>query len=434
MPIRTLHSLAELDKELAAADAASRRSRAEYQALLDGFVFDPRGVIGKLPTDPRSAEYREAQLRFYELIAGRGYRIENEATPFDHQQMMRWPFPYSSRSPSLVGDYLMTYGNLIKTMNLPAHARILEIGSGYGPLTYHLACMGHSVTCIDMSEELLAYVAQRTTGLPGRVETLLGDMNDLKVEGSFDVILFFESFHHCSDHVGLLRRLPDLLEPDGMLVLAGEPIVPRNSPAVPYPWGLRVDGMSLWVISRHGWLELGYEEPYLHDLLEDLGWNVVRKPSTLAPTMGIWMAKRKRVDSPYASLLGGDPLHVWEAADASLHSQFADAERDLGIRSNRRPGYLLFGPYIALDSGFYEVQWHGTADTGSEICVDVVCEGGGRLVRSADVKIGTQVVVQDGMLAHLRFKVDAPASDFEFRVRLDTQSQVAIERVVLRKY
>lgn len=37
---------------------------------------------------------------------------------------------YSTRSASLVGDYLMTYGNLIKTMDLAKDARILEIGSG----------------------------------------------------------------------------------------------------------------------------------------------------------------------------------------------------------------------------------------------------------------------------------------------------------------
>jgi hypothetical protein len=38
------------------------------------------------------------------------------------------------------------------------------------------------------------------------------------------------------------------------------------------------------------------------------------------------------------------------------------------------------------------------------------------------------------MLSHLRFKVDAPAADFEFRVRLDNAADVVVDRIELRKY
>jgi len=436
MAVRTLRTLAELKAELDAADAASKRSHAEYNAVLNGFVFDPSAVMGKLPRDPRSADYREAQLRLYEAIAERGYQVANEDTPFDHAEKMRLPFPYATQSPEIVGNYLMTYGNLIKTMGLPLHARILEIGSGYGPLTYQLASMGYSVTCVDVSEKLLAYIRARTENLPGRVETLVADMNHLELEGSFDAILFFESFHHCADHIGLLKKVPALLEPGGMLVLAGEPIVPKGTPAVPYPWGLRTDGLSLWFISRLGWIELGFEESYLLGLLESLGWSVVRKSAGNVATMGVWIAKRQVEDSPFARPMNGEPLKIWKAGDPALRSEARFGNAGTGeIASHRQTGYLLFGPYVPLEAGFFEVQWHGEAEPGSKLQVDVACIGGTRIIRALPVEIGTSKSTRDtSLLARLRFKVDEPAPDFEFRLRLDTPTRVKMDRVELHRY
>lgn len=120
-------SIAELDRRLDMAAAAATRSPDEFRKSLDGFALDPRGIAGPRPKDPRSESYRGWQSRLYDLIAGRQYQTENEKTPFNLEHMLRWPFPYSTQSATLVGDYLMTYGNLIKTMNLAQGARILEV-------------------------------------------------------------------------------------------------------------------------------------------------------------------------------------------------------------------------------------------------------------------------------------------------------------------
>ena len=433
--MRILRSVEQLSSELDAADAASKRSHAEYAALLDQIVLDPRAVIGDFPSDPTTPAYRDAQLSLYQAITGRSYEVASEETPFDTARMMRYPFPYTSQDPVVVGNYLMTYGNLIKTLSLPMHARILEIGSGYGPLTYHLASMGHSVTCVDMSENLLSYIRARTHDLPGHVETIVSDMNSLDVQGSYDVILFFESFHHCADHLGLLRKLPDLLEPGGAVVFAGEPIVPENTPAVPYPWGLRVDGLSLWFASRLGWLELGFEDTYLHNLLEKLGWSVVRKPSGPVSTMGIWIAKGTTEDSRFARAPAGARWKVWQAADRALHSQmdFLPSLKS-EVPAEGGAGYLLYGPYTTLDTGFYEVHWHGEAEHGSRFVADVACSGGTRILRSESIVSGEPLSeAQATLLARARFKVDEPAADFEFRIRLDSPARIRIDRVELHK-
>lgn len=432
--MQTITTLTQLDAQLGEAEAASKRSQDEFRKILDGFVLDPSKILGQLPRDPGSEAYRLAQMQFYELIAGAAYKTANEATPFDHAHMLRWPFPYSSRSPSVVGDYLMTYGNLIKTMNLDRDARILEIGSGFGPLTFHLASMGHHVTCVDVHEPLLNYVRERTQSLPGTVETLLADMNELDFEERFDAVIFFESFHHGADHRNLLGKVADWLEDDGVLVLAGEPIVPKGSVAVPYPWGIRLDGLSLWCIRRYGWLELGFQQDYLRAVLEETGWSVLCKPNNEAPTMGVWLAQRASTASvvPATSTV----IASWAASDSRLQTQVGIRDAATAtVRSTGEPGYLMYGPYCTQGPGFYEVQWEGLV-RGSHASgrVDVAHGGGLTNLRAAGFKASPDRPANSAqVIAHLGFKLTEQVKDLEFRLQVDADVFVDITRVVLRK-
>jgi hypothetical protein len=56
----------------------------------------------------------------------------------------------------------------------------------------------------------------------------------------------------------MLERLRRLVRPGGLLVLAGEPVGDFEM-----PWGVRLDGQSLYAMRKHGWLELGFETSYL---------------------------------------------------------------------------------------------------------------------------------------------------------------------------
>jgi hypothetical protein len=62
--------------------------------------------------------------------------------------------------------------------------------------------------------------------------------------------------------------LHNVLRPGGKVFFAAEPI----DDSFPVPWGLRLDGESLWAIRRNGWLELGYQESYFVRTLHHLGW------------------------------------------------------------------------------------------------------------------------------------------------------------------
>jgi hypothetical protein len=96
----------------------------------------------------------------------------------------------------------------------------------------------------------------------------MGFLDIDSLDQKFDAILFFESFHHCSDHQTLLAKLKTVLVEGGRVFFAAEPITPTFS----QPWGLRLDGESLWAIRRFGWLELGFQDSYFVRTLQRGGW------------------------------------------------------------------------------------------------------------------------------------------------------------------
>jgi 2-polyprenyl-3-methyl-5-hydroxy-6-metoxy-1,4-benzoquinol methylase len=279
----------QLDAALNEAHVLQGQSDDAFRRYLAGVRMQLSAGRGA-PADPFGEDYRQFQSDVYARIAQKPYALVNEETEFNPEDALRWPFPYASRSAQLVGDYLVSYGFFIKMMNLPANATILEMGSGYGPLTAHLASMGYQVTCLDISQNLLDFVKRRTSNLPTPVQTVCGDMTTATIDGTFDAVVFYESFHHCLDHLRLLARLPALLKPGGIVAFAAEPIVPDDSPLVPYPWGLRMDGLSLWSIRRWSWMELGFRESYFRDMLLRAGWRVQRHRLGYSGLNDVWIA------------------------------------------------------------------------------------------------------------------------------------------------
>jgi ubiquinone/menaquinone biosynthesis C-methylase UbiE len=165
-------------------------------------------------------------------------------------------------------------GVIIKVLALPPKASILEFGPGWGNTTLALAQMGYDVTAIDIEQRYLDLIARRCEGLSNAPHLIQGDFGKVhELEKRFDAILFYESFHHCSDHNALLPALSSRLTPSGRILFAAEPI----NEAFPMPWGLRLDGMSLWSIRRFGWLELGFSETYFREALRRAGFTVEKQ-------------------------------------------------------------------------------------------------------------------------------------------------------------
>jgi ubiquinone/menaquinone biosynthesis C-methylase UbiE len=261
-------TLDELDSQLEEAATLFAVSEDAARNFLRGFHMAP--PPGR-PEDPFSDAYREWVWALYRDVSGRpDYSLANEASPFELEDAVSAPYPYSTGSTTVVGEELIARGFIVSTLGLTPPARIVEFGSGWGNLTVDLAAMGFDVTAVEVEERFCA-LTERRNRRPDRLEVVHAGMLEFTTEATFDAAIFYESFHHCADHVEMLRRLAGIVGPGGKVLWAGEPIAPMA-----YPWGLRLDGYSLWSTRTHGWLELGFDETYFAEVLERTGWHATR--------------------------------------------------------------------------------------------------------------------------------------------------------------
>jgi ubiquinone/menaquinone biosynthesis C-methylase UbiE len=99
--------------------------------------------------------------------------------------------------------------------------RVLDIGCGTGTQCDDLAHDVKQVTGIDISSKLLAIAEQRRADRKiGNVEFIQTTVFDERFEpGSFDVVMAFYVLHFCEDIDQVVRRVYDLLKPDGLFIL-----------------------------------------------------------------------------------------------------------------------------------------------------------------------------------------------------------------------
>ncbi len=264
---RVVRNLEQLDAELKELD---RLAAISDDARREGFQQFRMEIADSMPADPWSPEYAARVFELYEFLHGKPYSASNEVSAFDFETHVRRPFPYNTGSSATVGEHLMGIGHAIRTLDLPEHSRILELGPGWGNITLALAQMGHDVTAIDIEINFVNLITERAARVGAVIDARQGDFAMMKeLEPGFDAVLFFESFHHAANHLDVLESLDRIVKPGGRVLFAAEPI----SASYPYPWGLRLDGESLWAIRQNGWLELGFRPDYFEKTLAHFGWS-----------------------------------------------------------------------------------------------------------------------------------------------------------------
>ena len=284
--------------------AYGRRSRSylgltEARALIDSlggpdnpdFLDKVRNVWVRFPQPPRdpwAPAYREHWLDVYRSITGAAYNVQSEGSHFDVETATTHPYPYCTRSYDVVGSQFIGLGSLIRAMQLPPAAKVLELGPGWGNTTLALAQMGYDVTAIDIEANYVALINSRAAKLGVSLDVKQGDFFSAgEMNATFDAILFYESFHHCDDHLRLLEVLKRLLVRGGKLVLAGETV----NETLPYDWGLNPNGEALWQIVHNGWFELAFRESYLLRTLNRFGWKTERHLAPVATGL-VYIAHR----------------------------------------------------------------------------------------------------------------------------------------------
>jgi 2-polyprenyl-3-methyl-5-hydroxy-6-metoxy-1,4-benzoquinol methylase len=332
--VRYINNLKDLDLEIKRVDEKFSISDDEGRRALSEFCYVVDAI---LPLDPYSQEYYDAQMKLYLDISGKNcYTIENERSDFDFQALRNQPYPYCTKSPATVGEQLIAQGFLIKTMNLSPNSRLVEFGPGWGNTTLHFAQMGYEVTAVDVEQSFIDFIKHRADILSQKVDLVQKDMLAFVTSNKYDAAIFFESFHHCANHLKLLINLNNLINDNGLVAFAAEPIED-----FPYPWGVRLDGSSVWSIRKFGWLELGFDTSYFMRTLLRLGWTPKRYRSDASPLADVIVARRSNMYyEPSEVTLPPDECKTWapKETDPTRRLRFTHAqsvmtcEKDINIK------------------------------------------------------------------------------------------------------
>ena len=372
-------------------------------------LFEEYSADYALPTssDPFSEDYMTDQMNLYRALSLKEYSNLNEVTPFDVEDMTKSPFPYCHQSFETVGNTLLSIGYLIKQMALPKGAEILEFGPGWGNTSVELAKTGYSVTAIDIEENFVKLINNRAKkeGLQN-LNAAKGDFFDIdNFNVKFDAVLFFESFHHCSDHNLLLSKIDRVLKPGGKIVFAAEPITPD----FPLPWGLRMDGQSLWAIRKNGWLELGFNRAYFTKAVNRINFVIEYFDGQDGPFSQVAIAQRVE-----------ESIRIFTPETGLFRTQIGRITA-LGVEGGSDSGFLLFGPYQALSAGDYEALVYITASNNHPIPLKIDVVSGGGKITHASSKVN---VSKAECLYSIKFSLTNLVQDFELRVKVkaDTTS------------
>ncbi len=268
------------------ASLGGRHPDAEQYRDLTTVVLDHPGARGLARMDPFSADYRSAVLDLYATLRGREgdatYLVERDEASESggHLPADLWTelVPWSFRDLKLSAEFLLSWAQIFRLLEVGPGQSVLEYGPGSGQILLMLARMGVQAHGVDIDQTALDGIRGQAEvlGLPVALER--ASFGEGFIDERFDAILFFEAFHHALDFPALLQRLRARLKPGGRLVLCGEPVVEKPTPAIPFPWGPRLDALSVLCMRRWGWMELGFTEPFLVEAARRAGWTAASHP------------------------------------------------------------------------------------------------------------------------------------------------------------
>jgi 2-polyprenyl-3-methyl-5-hydroxy-6-metoxy-1,4-benzoquinol methylase len=250
----------------------------EYQELC-GIVTEHPMTVTLSQLDPFSAEYRKAVMTFYLDLRGPaacGYDVARDersgmVIPADIWSGLS---PWSFRDPRFISEFLFSWAQIMRLLDVKPDDRVIEYGPGSGQLLLMLARSGIKAYGVDIDEASLNAIRAQAKALNLNV-SLEQNVFGEGFEGElFDGVVFFEAFHHAFDFEALLSRLRSRVKRGGKIVLCGEPIVPGLTPNIPYPWGPRLDALSIFCMRRYGWMELGFTQDFVMEAFHRAGWRI----------------------------------------------------------------------------------------------------------------------------------------------------------------
>lgn len=153
--------------------------------------------------------------------------------------------------------YLLRKSCILKLISdLPA-GKALEIGCGAGDLCETLFHLGYTIEGIDFSDEAIAVCRERLKEIINDPRIKIHFADFFTLSETYDVIFMMEVLEHLEDDQGALKKIHELIKPQGHLLLS----VPANQ-----KWFGPYD--------RYAGHYRRYNRPDLTKLLNDSGFDV----------------------------------------------------------------------------------------------------------------------------------------------------------------
>jgi SAM-dependent methyltransferase len=255
----------------------------------------------RMGLDPVSDEYAAQQRRLWSVLSGveRPYapEIDEQEIPLANVDAVRRPGYFmrrDSQSVTLASDQVIATGMILKHGGLKPGEWALEYGAGFAATALTLARLGVAVDTVDISPAFCHYVEEQAKFFQVPLTPFEGRFGWNPRPGhQYDLIYFFQSFHHCADFLSVLHDLKRHLLPTGRILLSGEPIARTEDAFLPYPWGLRLEAEPVAQVRRFHWFELGFTEEFLARVFVNAGFSAQRFDGPPLGLSDVYVFKRR---------------------------------------------------------------------------------------------------------------------------------------------
>ena len=190
-------------QRLTDANDLSLKAREEkHQKWIDILMESPIALV----PEKANEQHYEVPPRLFELVLGAKLKYSSGY----------WPQGTSTLDESEVQMLKLTS----KRAALSDGQEVLELGCGWGSLTFHMALTypNSKITAVSNSNDQRQFIEKKCAELKIKnIKVITADMNDFSSEKTFDRVVSIEMFEHMRNYDELLKRVSEWLKKDGKL-------------------------------------------------------------------------------------------------------------------------------------------------------------------------------------------------------------------------